>query len=103
MRRVVWSPESRSDLIEIVSFVAEDNPYAASRVVDSLEAVGTRLGRMATGRHGRVTGTYEKIVTRLPYILAYALKAQADGTEVVYILRIIHTARDWPEQEWPEG
>ncbi|MFT4073936.1 MAG: type II toxin-antitoxin system RelE/ParE family toxin [Asticcacaulis sp.] len=103
MRRVVWSTEARSDLTEIVAFIAEDNPSAARRVVDSLDETGIGLGRMATGRQGRVVGTYEKVVSGLPYILAYALKAEADGAETVYILRVIHTSRNWPEQEWPAG
>lgn len=55
---------------------------------------------MATGRPGRVAGSYEKPVARLPYIIAYALALQR-GREVVAILRVIHTARDWPEQGWP--
>jgi len=101
MRRVVWSPDARSDLVDIVTFIAEDNPFAAHRVVDKLDAAGMTLGRMATGRQGRVTGTYEKVVSGLPYILAYTLKMEPDGMEVVYILRIIHSSRDWPEQDWP--
>lgn len=55
---------------------------------------------MATGRPGRVNGTYEKLVPRLPYILAYAIVSQ-DGREIVTILRVIHTARDWREDDWP--
>jgi len=102
MRRVVWSPESRDDLLDIVAFVSENNPLAARRIVERLDVTGTGLGRMATGRHGRVAGTYEKIVTGLPYILAYALRTSVGGAEEVYILRIIHTARDWPEHAWPD-
>lgn len=55
---------------------------------------------MATGRPGRVSGTYEKSVTRLPYIVAYAL-TERGGREVVSILRVIHTSRDWVDEEWP--
>jgi plasmid stabilization system protein ParE len=56
---------------------------------------------MATGRKGRVGGTYEKPVPRLPYIMAYALSTLADGSEAVVILRVIHGVRNWPEDEWP--
>jgi plasmid stabilization system protein ParE len=55
---------------------------------------------MATGRPGRVAGTYEKSVTGLRYIIAYALTRRGDR-EIVSILRVIHTARDWPDEEWP--
>jgi toxin ParE1/3/4 len=47
-----------------------------------------------------VTGTYEKSVARLPYIIAYELRDMA-GRESVVIVRVIHTSRDWPAEEWP--
>jgi plasmid stabilization system protein ParE len=62
---------------------------------------GSALGETPTGRPGRVTGAYEKVVTGLPYIIAYAIAAKADR-ETVSILRVIHTARDWPVGKWPE-
>ena len=55
---------------------------------------------MATGRPGRVSGTYEKSVTRLPYIIAYELRDVA-GRESVVIVRVIHTSQDWQPEEWP--
>lgn len=55
---------------------------------------------MATGRPGRVTGTYETPLGRLPYIIAYELRPIA-GRESVVIVRIIHTSRDWLPEEWP--
>ncbi len=55
---------------------------------------------MATGRRGRVDGTYEKSIAGLPYIMAYVLARQGDR-EVVSILRVIHTARNWPDEKWP--
>jgi toxin ParE1/3/4 len=56
---------------------------------------------MAIGRPGRVTGTYEKSIVGLPYIIAYALTSTSTGEEQVAILRVIHAARDWPKGEWP--
>jgi len=100
MRPVIWSDDARRDYLDIVRYIAEDNPDAAERVVDAIEQTGNELGDFATGRPGRVSGIYEKLVPRLPYILAYALALQG-GREVVAILRVIHTARDWPEEDWP--
>jgi toxin ParE1/3/4 len=56
---------------------------------------------MSTGRIGRVSGTYEKVVGGLPYVIAYAITDRA-GREAVTILRVIHGARDWPDEDWPE-
>lgn len=101
MRRpVIWSRAALDDLKEQVSFIAQDNPDAARRVAERIEKAGKTLGEMATGRPGRVTGTYEKSLSRLPWIIAYALRPMA-GRESIVILRVIHTSRHWPEEEWP--
>ncbi len=99
-RPVQWSRDALDDLKMQIAYIAADNPVAARRLVDRIRATGTALGDMATGRTGRVRGTYEKLVTRLPYIIAYAITKQA-GHEIISILRVIHTARDWPDEKWP--
>jgi plasmid stabilization system protein ParE len=48
-----------------------------------------------------VRTTYEKVVTGLPYIIAYALSEERSGEERLTVLRIIHGARHWPKDEWP--
>ena len=101
MRPIVWSTEARDDYFGILRLIAEDNSIAAEHVVDAIEKAGNDLGKHATGRPGRVTGTYETSVARLPYVIAYALSERA-GRESVVILRVIHTARDWPPDGWPE-
>ena len=101
-RPVFWSREALDDLNNQIAYIAEDSPDAASRVADRLAETALALGKMPTGRPGRVTGTYEKSVTGLPYIVAYAIHSKA-GSEVVSILRVIHTSRDWQSEEWPES
>jgi plasmid stabilization system protein ParE len=101
-RPVVWSQSALDDLEGIIGYIAARNPSAALRVIDRIEQAGEDLGNMDTGRHGRVAGTYEKVVTGLPYILAYATHTAPDGEETVVILRAIHGARDWPPNKWPK-
>ena len=101
MRPVVWSIEAHRDNLEILRHIAEDNPLAAEQIVDVIEDAGNKLGAFATGRPGRVSGTYEKSLARYPYIIAYELR-QVVGRDSVVILRIIHTSRDWPAEEWPQ-
>ncbi len=98
-RRVQWSNDALDDLLDQIAHIAADNPDAAARVARRIREVGTALGTYATGHPGRVSGTYEKSVGRLPYVIAYAL---TDGDRAVSILRVIHTARDWRGEEWPE-
>ena len=99
-RPVTWARTALDDIKEQVAFIAQDNPAAARRVADRLRDTGAALGDMATGRPGRVTGSYEKSVSRLPYIIAYELRPIA-GRESVVILRVIHTSRDWSDEDWP--
>lgn len=96
MRVVVWSDDALADVESHLRHIAQDSPKAALAITDRIDEAGARLGDFATGRPGRVAGSYEKVVTRTPYILAYAL-----GETQVTILRVIHGSRDWPEGEWP--
>ncbi|MEI4263181.1 type II toxin-antitoxin system RelE/ParE family toxin [Roseovarius sp. D0-M9] len=92
-RQVHWSTDALGDLVDQVTYIAADNPSAARRVADAIDTTALTLGDMPTGRPGRVTGTYEKSVTGLPYILAYTI-TQVGNEEAVAIVRVIHTARD---------
>jgi plasmid stabilization system protein ParE len=101
-RSVFWSESALDDLDKSIAYIAKRNPSAARKVHSGIEQSGNQLGSAATGRRGRVNGTYEKSVPRLPYILAYAVDPLPDGGERIVILHVIHTARDWPEGQWPK-
>lgn len=98
-RRVEWSNDAGDDIVNQVDFILTDNPSAAPKVARRIRETGTALGEYATGHPGRISGTYEKSVPRLPYIIVYAL---TDQDRAVSILRVIHAARDWQAEEWPE-
>lgn len=100
-RPVLWSRAALDDLADQIRYIAQENPAAARRVARRVRAAATTLGEMAIGRPGRVTGTYELGVVRLPYVIAYAVSQRA-GRESIVILRVIHTRRDWPDEEWPQ-
>ena len=99
MRHVQWSDSALADLERQVVYIAKDNPASARRVAKRIRETGDALGEFATGHPGRVSGTYEKSVARLPYVIAYALN---DDEAVLTILHIVHTSRNWPPSEWPE-
>ncbi len=102
MKRLVqWSSEADDDFIQLVEFIADDNPIAAETVAARILKSADALGEMAAGRPGRVGGMYEKPVARLPYIIAYAINLVA-GREIAVILRVIHGARDWQVDAWPK-
>ena len=99
-RPVRWSSDALSDLADQIAWIAADNPTAARRVAAVLYRTALALGDMPIGRPGRVTGTYEKLVTGLPYILAYVIVGAGEREEVA-IVRVIHTSRNWPAEGWP--
>lgn len=101
-RPILWSRDALDGLKKQLVYIAADDPIAASRVVDRLRKAAAQLEDFATGRPGRVAGTYERSVTALPYIIVYEIIPRDTG-EVVAILRVIHTARDWPEETWPSA
>lgn len=99
MRHVQWSDDALDDLEKQVVHIARDSPAAARRVAKRIRETGDALGEFATGHPGRVSGTYEKSVNRLPYIVVYALN---DDVMALTILHVIHTSRYWLPDDWPE-
>ena len=95
--QIEWNEEAIADLFDIRIYLADRNPRAAERVVERL-ASGTRL--LATtpfmARRGRVPGTRELVFGDIPYIAIYTLHEERQTAE---ILRVIHTARLWPQPE----
>ena len=80
--------ESELQIIEGVRRGIRD--VEAGRVVPHDEAMAILVSRQS-----KTTG-----VKRLPYIIAYAVTKEA-GREVVSILRVIHTSRDWSDEKSP--
>jgi len=101
MRALQWSREALDDFKKQIAYIADRNPAAARRVTERIDDAASSLARLATGRSGRVKGTYEKVIPHLPYIIAYALTIK-EGRETITILRLIHTSRDWRKGDWPE-
>ena len=98
MRRVVWSAAARVDYRAAAVAIAEDSPQAARQVQKRIREAVALLAQTPIGHPGRVQGTYEKLVLRTPYIIAYAL-----SDDTLTILRVIHERRDWRDGEWPDG
>jgi plasmid stabilization system protein ParE len=100
-RKVIWAEPARDDLLDILVYIARDNLAAAENTVGRIEKVAENLAVFATGRAGRMVGIYEKPVLGLPYILAYEITRGPDGEQIVFILHVVHAARDWQPGSWP--
>ena len=97
MRRLVWAETALAHFEQPIAYIAEHDLSAAQLVAERMDRAARRLAEMPTGCSGRVLGTYEKSVGRTPYIIAYVIQG-----EMIVILRVIHGARNWPDDEWPE-
>lgn len=91
---IIWMPEALMDLECIEEYIAEDSAISATEVVQTIFLyVSKHLETFPrSGRAGRVAGTLELIVPRLPYFIPYRITpTQID------ILRVYHTSRLLPE------
>lgn len=89
--KVVWSNSARTNLGEIVAYIAADNPAAAMWIDGLVVSAAARLRDFpAMGNPGAMPGTRE-LLPHPRYRLIYSVSDDA-----VTILGIIHTARQWP-------
>lgn len=86
-----WREMARADLLAIVDYISDDNPDAAQRLKNDIEAKTAKLPEHPKlYRAGRVPGTREMVV-RSNYVVIYTEDARA-----VMVLRVLHAAQQWP-------
>lgn len=91
MPKLEWMEPARIDLLEIVDYISDDNPDAAQRIKDDIEAKAEKLPAFPRmGRLGRIEGTRELIIWA-NYILVYE-----EDALTIRILRVLHAAQLWP-------
>jgi len=82
---------ARTDLLTIIDYISDDNPDAAQRVMDDIEAKAKTLPSFPKmGRPGRVEGTRELVIWA-NYVLVYQ-----ESRLKIRILRVLHGAQQWP-------
>ncbi|MDP3255565.1 MAG: type II toxin-antitoxin system RelE/ParE family toxin [Bosea sp. (in: a-proteobacteria)] len=92
--KIVWTRRALREIDQAFAFVAQDNPAAASALVQAIEARAAVLAdHPDIGRPGRVDGTRELVLSGFPFILPYRVR---DGR--IEILAVFHTSRAWPDQ-----
>ena len=91
---IVWSPQAIGHLTHLRSYIARDNPKAASRTASALLAAVERLAELpGLGRPGRIAGTRELFVPGTPYVIPYRLRH--DRLEVI---AVFHGRQKWPKR-----
>ena len=89
--KLVWTRLAQADRRAIREYIATDDQRAALSMDELFTQKAARLAQLPEmGKPGRVDGTRELVAHR-SYILIYAVK-----DDHVQVLRIMHTARQWP-------
>jgi toxin ParE1/3/4 len=91
MLPIVWAEEARNDLLDIVRYVAERNPFAAMQLAQTIEESTWPLPEHPyLFRQGRVPGTRE-IVAHRNYVLVYRVELAC-----IEVLRVLHARQQYP-------
>lgn len=86
-----WRPAAEADRLAIYDRLETENPRTADVIDGRILARILSLADLPhSGRPGRAEGTRELSVGRTPYFVIYRVE-----DDVVRILRILHTAREW--------
>ena len=87
---IIWSPEAKSEVRAIVSYIADFDAAAARGLKLRLETAVLPLAEHPyLFRKGRVDGTRELVVSP-SYIIVYRV------TDHVRIVSILHTRQEYP-------
>lgn len=89
--QLVWTSAARADLDSIAEYHAGTDHRVGDTLVRRIEEAAAKLSHFDTGRPGRVVGTREKSVAKTSHIIVYEVH-----DDLLFIFRIVHTARNWP-------
>lgn len=90
--RLEWRPQASADLLEIVAYIADDNPDAAQELKDEIEDKAEKLPDHPKlyKLSPRVKGMRE-LVVRSNYVLLYR-----ETPDLVEVVNVLHARRKWP-------
>jgi toxin ParE1/3/4 len=87
-----WTSEAADDLERIADYLLVQTPDRATELVRTVYAAPSALLSFPNrGRPGKMEGTRELVLARLPYIVVYKVIG-----DVVFVVRILHGAQKWP-------
>ncbi len=96
MYEVIYEPLAEDDLVEILVYYSEQVGFDFGERI--LERIKTQIDRLEffpyrTVESSRVPETREFVIEKLPYkVFIYV----SEEEKTVYVLRIIHTSRNYP-------
>ncbi len=90
--QIRWLQAARETRRSQLAYIGKENPDAAKRLADLIDAQIMRLGDYpSVGRAGRDPGTRELVIPRTQFIAVYRITPTH-----IAILRLLHGAQQWP-------
>lgn len=93
--RVRLLDEAQADLRQIYTWIAEDSPASARKVAASIrqQVLGLADFPLVAPVYEEAPGCRRLVLLPYPYAAFYRVNQRAG---VVEVLRVLHTARQWP-------
>ena len=92
--QLLRAESAERDLDGIADWYGQRDAAATLRLLDRIAEIEQHLlDHPRGGRKGRIVGTREMPVPRTPFILIYLV-----SDELLYIVRVLHHAQQWPPQ-----
>jgi toxin ParE1/3/4 len=91
--RVVWSAEARRAIDQIFTYIATDNPGAASRVADAIISAGNSLEQFPERYPHRGGGVRQQRVVGTKYLIRYRIERTHPSGPRVLIIAVRHGAQ----------
>lgn len=95
-REVIWTPGARTDLDEIVAYIANDSPASALAFLEEVLSTADSLGTLS--ERGRVVPELAHPNVRELFIRSYRLFYEIRRNDVT-ILGVLHGAREFHKGE----
>jgi plasmid stabilization system protein ParE len=95
-REVIWTAGTRTDLDEIVAYIAKDSPTTALAFLE--EVLTTAESLMTLSERGRIVPELQEPGVRELFTKRYRLFYEV-WTDRVHVLGLLHGAREFKKRE----
>ena len=91
MRRIIWSPRSRGDLIGIAEYYDQFDPALAEQIIDRVETAPAPLLDFPELGSPTTSGARKWLVPKTPYLLLYDVNG-----DTIEVVAVQHVRSNWP-------
>ena len=99
-KSLVWLTQTQIDKDVILDFIAAHSIQSALEVDKKIKTQVAQLLKFPyLGRAGRIENTFELVISRTPYLVAYQIKnvLKKNFTMLqIQVIHVFHVRQDWP-------